>query len=90
MGSDIYDEEKVEFYNIAGSDRVAEGEYIYHVPSNTIVLCGFFSRNLNKITALSNGRLLDDEIDNFQKIKMPQKEAYRTRAVARCGGCKKA
>ncbi len=89
MRSEVFDTEKMEFYDIAAVDRVAEGEYIYHKPSQAIVLCGMFSRNINKISALSNGVLLDDDIDKFQKIKMPRREAYRTRAVARCGSCKK-
>ena len=78
----------MEFYEISSTDRVSEGEYVFHIPSETVVLCGEFSRTANNIIALSNGKLLEDTIDNFKKISMPKKAAYRTKAHRRCGGCK--
>ena len=82
----------MEFYEIAENDKVAAGEYILHKPTQSVVLCGVFSRERNEIKALNNGKLLEDHINNFQKIKMPRKEMYRNRgtAGAGCGGCKKA
>lgn len=79
----------MEFYEIEESDKVAAGEYILHTPTRAVVLCGAFSRSDNEIKALNNGKLIEDVIQNFQKIKMPKKERYRRRAVASCGGCKK-
>ena len=79
----------MEFYEIEESDKVSAGEYILHKPSRSVVLCGVFSREGNEIKAMNNGNLIEDVIENFQKIKMPKKERYRTRAVATCGGCKK-
>ena len=79
----------MEFYEIEETDKVSAGEYILHKPSQSVVLCGTFSRNNNEIKALNNGKLIEDVIQNFQKIKMPKKERYRPRAVASCGSCKK-
>lgn len=81
----------MEFIDIQDTDSVSEGEYVYHMPSKTIVLCGSFSRVNNTIQALKSGRLLEDEIANFQKIEIPRAEMYRSGPESRgCGGCKKA
>jgi len=79
----------MEFYEIAENDKVAAGEYILHKPTQSVVLCGVFSRERDEIKALNNGRLIEDHISNFQKIKLPKKARFRTRTVATCGGCKK-
>jgi hypothetical protein len=80
----------MEFKDIKETDLVAEGEYVLHTPSKTIVLCGTFSREENVIRGLKSGRYMEDEISNFQKIEMPRAEAYRTKATkAGCGSCKK-
>jgi hypothetical protein len=76
----------MKFYPIADDDKVFPGEYLLHEPSQAIVLCGSFSRSKGKITALKDGRLLEDTIDQFHKINMPRSE-QRTRRVSRCKGC---
>ncbi len=78
----------MEFYAIADNDKVAPGEYVLQSPTEEVVLCGVFSRERNEIKALYKGRLLEDTIENFQKIKMTKKEMYRTKVVPRCGSCK--
>jgi hypothetical protein len=77
------------FHSIETTDHVSEGEYVYHTPTKMVVLCGGFSRPHDKITALLNGRLLEDCISNFKKIRMPRKEESRQNVHTRCGGCKK-
>jgi hypothetical protein len=79
----------MEFYDIDENDKVAAGEYVLHTPTQSVVLCGVFSRETNEIKALNNGRLIEDSIQNFQKIKVPRKERYRSHASPGCGGCKK-
>lgn len=76
----------MQFYPIGTDDRVFPGEYLLHQPSQAIVLCGSFSREKGKITALKDGRLLEDAIDQFHKINMPLKE-QRAKRVSRCKGC---
>ena len=76
----------MKFYPIAENDKVFPGEYLLHQPSQAIVLCGSFSRSLGKITALKDGRLLEDTIDQFHKISMSRKE-QKERRVSRCKGC---
>lgn len=78
----------MEFEKIGKKSTVAPGEYLLHSPSRQIVLCGAYKPNEGKIKALVNGRLMEDNIENFQKIKLTRKEkAERTRPS--CGGCKK-
>tara|TARA_R110000824_G_scaffold137783_3_gene302461 strand:+ start:1260 stop:1502 length:243 start_codon:yes stop_codon:yes gene_type:complete len=79
----------MEFYDITEEDKVSPGEYILHKPTQAVVLCGIFSREADEIKALNNGKLIEDIIKNFQKIKIPKKEIYRMRAERGCGGCKK-
>ena len=78
----------MEFYEIDKKEKVLPGEYILHVPTETIVMCGAFSRDRNKIKALKTGKLLEDSIQNFKKIKLTGKE-WKERQVRTCGSCKK-
>ena len=80
----------MEFHDIVEEDTVHEGEYLFHVPSKTVVLCGTFSRETDEVSALKNGKMIRDSIVNFQKITVPRAEHYRTSGSKRrgCGGCK--
>jgi hypothetical protein len=78
----------MEFYDIDKKEKVTPGEYILHVPSEAIVMCGAFSRTQNKIKALSAGQLVEDNIENFKKIRLTRRE-HKERQVRTCGGCKK-
>jgi len=64
----------MEFVAINEDSKVYPGEYLLHVPSKTVVVCGAFIRAENKIKALKNGQLITEHIKNFQKIKMSPKE----------------
>jgi|TARA_R110000744_G_scaffold70175_5_gene142063 hypothetical protein len=79
----------VEFYEIDKEDKVSPGEYVLHEPTQTVVLCGVFSRDRNEIKALGSGRLIEDSIGNFKKIKVPQNKKYERKYTASCGSCKK-
>ena len=79
----------MEFEIIDEDATVYPGEYILHKPSNQIVLCGAFKKSEGKIRAMVGGRLMEDNIENFQKIKLSEEERKERRNKRRCGGCKK-
>jgi len=76
------------FQEITEDSKVFPGEYLLHVPSNNIVICGAYKPLEGKIRALANGRLMEDAIANFQKIKLSKSEKKK-RTVRQCGGCKR-
>jgi hypothetical protein len=78
----------MEFFEINENDRPHPGEYLLHAPSKKIVVCGAFKPAEGKIKVLSDGRLFEDAIVNFQKIKLTIAEK-KSRRPSRCGGCKK-
>ena len=59
----------MEFYDIKDSIKAHPGEYLFHVPSKQIVVCGAFKMKEGVIKALSNGKLLEDKIENFQTLR---------------------
>ena len=77
------------FKEIEENSKVFPGEYLLHRPSRQIVVCGAFKKSEGKFKALINGRLLEDEIQNFQKIYLNQKEQRTKKLRHSCGGCKK-
>ncbi len=76
----------MEFYEITEELKVSPGEYVLHSPSNTVVLCGSFSRSRDKIRVLGNAGMFEDEISNFKKIKV-EKESRPPARRTRCKGC---
>ena len=78
----------MEFEIIDEEATVYPGEYILHKPSNQIVLCGAFKKSEGKIKVMANGRLMEDNIENFQKIRLSEEER-KGRSRRKCGGCKK-
>jgi hypothetical protein len=76
----------VEFTPITENLKVAAGEYIFHVPTQQIVLCGSFSKATNTITGLGQQGMISDMIENYQKIYMSAEELENSRS-APCKGC---
>jgi hypothetical protein len=74
----------MEFYKIEEEAKVFPGEYLLHVPSNQIVLCGAFKRIQGLIKYMAHGKLAEDKIENFNKIKTNK----RIKPRKSCGGCK--
>ena len=74
----------MEFYKIEEEAKVFPGEYLLHVPSNQIVLCGAFKPTQGLIKYMTQGRLAEDKIENFNKIKTNK----RMKPRKSCGGCK--
>ena len=78
----------MEFQKITEDTKIRPGEYILHKPSQQIVVCGAYKYKEGTIKAIVGGRLMEDKIENFQKIKLSLKER-RERKAARCGKCGK-
>jgi hypothetical protein len=76
----------MEFQEISEDLKVYPGEYILHQPSQQIVLVGAFKKKEGLIKVLSRGRLMEDKIENFKKIKLNHEERKETH-VSRCKGC---
>jgi hypothetical protein len=78
----------MKFQVITENSKVFPGEYLLHVPSKQIVVCGAYKPIEGKIKALANGRLMEDAIANFQKIELAKSERKK-KTVRQCGGCKR-
>jgi len=76
----------MEFYEITEDAFPHPGEYILYVPAQSIVLCGAYTGD--RIKALHNGRVLEDKVENFKKIKVGTKER-KQKFVSRCKACGK-
>jgi len=74
------------FVEITANTNAAPGEYLYHIPTRQIVMCGAFSRSKGEIRALANGKLLTDVIANFQKIEV-SRSSPPVRTFSKCKGC---
>ena len=78
----------MEFFKIKEETKVHPGEYIFHQPTNKVVVCGAFKREQGIIRYIAGPKLGQDKIENFRKIKLNQQER-RERKVSRCKGCGK-
>ena len=58
----------MELKPIDDNSKVYPGEYLLHVPSRQVVVCGAYIESENKIKALKNGQLITEDVKNFQKI----------------------
>jgi len=75
-------------YEITDELKVFPGEYVFHVPTNQIVLCGSFMREKKSMRVLASGKMFTDNIDNFRKIQLSRAENKKIKPKG-CGGCKK-
>jgi len=67
--------------------QIAAGEYLFHQPTGQIVVCGQIRSGNDKIKVLMQGRVLEDRLDNFQKIQLTTEES-QARRISGCGSCK--
>ena len=78
----------MEFLEITKESKVYPGEYLLHTPTSQIVMCGAYMRAEGVVRFLARGKLEEDKIENFQKLKVSARE--RKEGLKRkCGGCKK-
>jgi hypothetical protein len=79
----------MDYIDIKEGAKVFPGEYLFHKPSRDIVICGSYDPKNDVLKALHRGRLIQDGIDNFQKIKLSREEQKAKRTKRSCGSCKK-
>ena len=75
----------MKFDDIVEESVVSPGEYLLHEPSHEIVLCGAYIKNEGLIRALSRGKLLEDAVENFKKIRLTRQERKESQK-SRCKG----
>jgi hypothetical protein len=76
----------MEFQEINEDLVVHPGEYILHQPSQQIVLVGAFKKKEGLIKVLARGKLMEDRIENFKKIRLSAEER-KAKRISRCKGC---
>ena len=79
----------MEFLDIQEESIIYPGEYLLHTPSSQIVICGAFKKTEGKIRFLARGCLQEDNVANFQKLKVTPQERQSRHKKRSCGGCKK-
>lgn len=67
--------------------EVNAGEYIFHTPTQTVVLVGKVDATSDTISGIHGGGLVNDDIKNFKKIGLSREE-YKQHRATRCSGCK--
>jgi hypothetical protein len=78
----------MEFLDILEEAKVYPGEYLLYKPTSEIVICGAYKKSEGLIRFLAQGRLKEDKLENFQKLKLTKKER-KGRPGRGCGGCKR-
>lgn len=76
----------MKFDSINEKSKVYPGEYLLHEPTMQIVVCGAFNWDENFVRCLASGRMLEDSVDKFKKIRLSAEE-HRERQHSRCKGC---
>tara|TARA_R110000824_G_scaffold70902_5_gene181783 strand:+ start:1502 stop:1738 length:237 start_codon:yes stop_codon:yes gene_type:complete len=76
----------MKFYEITDDVRVYPGEYLLYTPRMEIVLCGAYMPSKNKIKVMARGQMIEDRIENFQKIRLTSDEKKK-QASSKCKGC---
>jgi hypothetical protein len=79
----------MEFLDIHEDSKVYPGEYLLHTPTSQIVMCGAFKKVEGVVKFLVQGRLQDDKVENFQKLKLTKQERRSRQPRRSCGGCKR-
>jgi len=80
----------VKFHEIAENSQIPAGEYLLHIPSNIVVVCGKHRQAESKIQAMTSGQVFEDEVSNFKRISLTKKERRSSFKSKTCGNCKKA
>jgi len=76
----------MKYLEITKDDELSGGEYLLHVPTNTIVICGQMNLEQGTIRVLSR-HMREDSLENFRRIASEggQQQPHHERG---CGGCK--
>mgnify|MGYP001414191154 CR=1 FL=1 len=65
------------------------GRYIFHEPTQKIVLCGKVDREKNEVVYMLGSSVRKDSIENFRLIKLSEKEKRDRIANRGCRSCGK-
>ena len=65
------------------------GRYIFHEPTQQIVLCGKVDRNKNEVVYMLGSSVYTDSIENFSLIQLSDKEKRERVANRGCRSCGK-
>lgn len=74
----------MEFTDISENSKPHPGEFLLHVPTNSIVICGAYMGE--DIRVLNNGRLFVDSVGNFKKLLL-SKEERKNKSTPKCKAC---
>lgn len=74
----------MEFIDISEDSKPHPGEFLLHVPTNSIVVCGAYM--IEEIRVLNNGRLFVDSTRNFKKLLLSKQER-KTNSSPKCKAC---
>ena len=64
----------MEFLDIPHDAKVYPGEYLLHEPTRQIVMCGAFKKAQGSVKFLAGGRMHEDKLENFKKLKLNREE----------------
>ena len=78
----------MQFQDIGSDENVNNGEYLFHKPSEHLVLVGRYDPKSRTVMAMVNGRLINEKLDNFQRVFFTKAEHVQWRGT-KCSGCKK-
>ena len=76
----------MKFEPINNEAKIHPGEYLLYEPTMQIVICGAFNWDNDFIRCLAQGKLVEDKVSHFKKIKLSRKE-YKENQRNRCKGC---
>ena len=71
---------------IEESERVSPGEYLFHEPTQEVVLCGSVIYDNKIIKVLGSKGMLSDKFENYKKIRLTKQEKIATHQT-QCKGC---
>tara|TARA_R110002020_G_scaffold254650_1_gene468419 strand:+ start:211 stop:525 length:315 start_codon:yes stop_codon:yes gene_type:complete len=74
----------MDFYDISEEEQPRPGEMLLYSPRHSIVVCAGIVDN--KLRAFDRGTFLEDDMEQFKKIKITKKE-YKKRSRSKCKGC---
>ena len=76
----------MKFVKIEYLGQVFPGEYLYHQPSQQMVLCGRLNFDENTIKVKGKDGMVTGPMSDFLKISLTQEEIKQKNAT-RCKGC---
>jgi len=76
----------MKFDEISENSKIYPGEYLLYEPNMEIVLCGSYNWENDLIRCLCRGKLVEDKVSRFKKIRLTVQE-NSARKHTKCKGC---